>query len=66
MKVKGDSIILCCGNRGCPSIRIVDNAVQITFDDGTTSPLLSYDEVKMMPAALDKLLGDLWVKEIDA
>ena len=44
----------------------MDNAVQITFDDGTTSPLLSYDEVKMMPAALDKLLGDLWVKEIDA
>jgi hypothetical protein len=56
MKVDGDRVILCCGAKGCPSLKIVDNAVEITFDDGRTSPPLSFDEIKMMPAGLEKLL----------
>lgn len=56
MKIDGNRVILCCGNKGCPSMKIDENAVRITFDDGSISPPLSFDEIKMMPAALEQLV----------
>tara|TARA_A100001037_G_C15068255_1_gene598113 strand:- start:281 stop:436 length:156 start_codon:yes stop_codon:yes gene_type:complete len=37
-------------------MKIDEDAVRITFDDGSISPPLSFAEIKMMPAALDQLV----------
>jgi len=54
MKITGNQIILCCGKKGCPSVKIKGNEAIFTFDDGSISPML-IEEAKMIPRAIELL-----------
>ena len=34
MKVRNNTVVLCCGSKKCPELKIVDNQVVIKDDDG--------------------------------
>ena len=54
---EGRSVILCCGQKGCPQLKLIGNdGVRVTFDDGTGQDML-IDELRMIPDALDWLLS---------
>ena len=44
---KDGAIILCCGGKGCPTMRLVDDRVIIEDDDGNVIDI-SQDEAKLI------------------
>jgi len=54
-RVGDNSVILCCGGKGCPELSIEGDKAFIKFDDGSVSPPLQFGEVEMMPQALSVL-----------
>jgi len=54
MRIKNNTVILCCGGKGCPELKIVNDQVVIKDDDGKTIKI-SKEEANLIPAAIKKL-----------
>jgi hypothetical protein len=47
-----DTVILCCGSKRCPQLKIVDDVVKITDDYGQTISI-SREQAGLIPQAID-------------
>jgi hypothetical protein len=49
-----NKILLCCGKKGCPELRIEGDKVKIKFDSGNTEEML-LSQAEMFAPSLKKL-----------
>ena len=54
MKVRNNTVVLCCGSKKCPELKIVDNQVVIKDDDGKTIKI-SKEQATLIPEAIKAL-----------
>ena len=54
MKMKNGAVILCCGGKGCPELKIQDNHVIIKDDDGKVVKMTKA-QAALIPEAIKKL-----------
>lgn len=54
MKIENNQIRLCCGQKGCPTMKIEKDMVSITFDSGNTETML-LSQAELLPKALNML-----------
>lgn len=59
-----NSILLCCGQKGCPELRIEGDKVKIKFDSGNTEEML-LSQAEMFESSLNKLKKEIY-QEIHA
>lgn len=55
LKPDGNKLLLCCGNKGCPSVEIIDDIVHIVDDDNNTVRL-TVDQASIFNDALNQLI----------
>jgi hypothetical protein len=52
-RLANGAIVMCCGGKGCPTLRLNEETVEITDDHGSMISI-SKDEAELIKVALDQ------------
>ena len=56
-QLENGAVVMCCGGKGCPTLRIDDDVVLITDDHGNEVKITS-DEAELLDQALQQAKRD--------
>ena len=54
MKVRNNTVVLCCGSKKCPELKVIDNQVVIKDDSGKTITITK-EQAALIPEAIKSL-----------